>query len=1151
MKRLLLAIPAVLILILAGLLIGPSFIDWSEYRVQAQDQVKKITGLDLALAGDVSLALLPSPRISAEGVSVAAPEGSAGQTLLSLKKLNIHVALMPLLSGKVAVDSVTLVEPQINIERRKDGKMNWVTPEIEALMNAKNAVQAQAPAGDARFAEAISFNKVSIDDGSFSYLDQEKNKQTTINNVDLVLRAETLQGPYKFDGSIDYALYKIAMKGGLGKYSADTKSIVPQIEAIITPGNIGVQYSGVVNLAETPEAQGETTISLENLGAFLKSQGVQVQGLDAPLTIKGLLTANAEGFAYKDLNAKLGAQEFTGTLSAKTQPKMIVEADLAAARAVNLDAFLPAQKQKNAKPFSLDFLPKTISAPAGLEAKVTLRMPSATYRGHEYGGVVIAGGKKDKAFPFLLSASEIPGKGEVEVKGDLRFASASKSEKTGGEVLADPTLGVSITGNTQNLPFTVQSLAGSASEIPYTGLWKTAAADVNLAVKPGSISAEDSSLKLDDNVFTLGGSYTEAAGGARPKANIQLMTGALNWDAIKAKLDAGKKQQTAQQKFDATALAKSLALPLDLTFDFSAASVVANGQQAGGVKAKGTILANSVTIENLSVSNFADASLSLKGKAADLKNLSGLDFSFSGDAKDVKKLANTLGVDAKSIPQQITAADAQAEFKGNLEKMAVTANVGALGGKVIAQGDLITPLTALAVNDLKLQVKHPNAAQAIRAFSPGFKAGAGFSKPLDFYTEVNRTGKVYTLNGMKGDIAGAPLTGDMRIDNSAAKPAITGNFKLGALVIDAPAKGSGGGSAGSAGSSSGQAAQGGNVRWSREAIDSSWMHKVNADIGITATSITYGAWPLQNPDIKVTLKDGTLSLSQLNAGLYGGTMALNGLMRAGADNRQPLHAEGAGTINGVQLEQFITAFAGNRIIQGKGVADIDFKVNATGISPAALVYDLAGGGKVAGSNILIEGMDLTRFARALSEESKPGDTVLGLWKGSTKGGSTAFDTLDGAFTISEGVITLNKMDLDGKQAKIVTRGTIDLPRWLLATTHEITLYERTDIPPFKMTINGPLDNPGQTFAQGVLNDYINRKVERKIQNLITDKLGLPKAEPAPAPQAQQPSATPDQVAPSGGEEAAPAPQPQAQPQQQQQITPEEAIGGLLKNLLQQ
>src|SRR5690606_25014728 len=112
-----------------------------------------------------------------------------------------------------------------------------------------------------------------------------------------------------------------------------------------------------------------------------------------------------------------------------------------------------------------------------------------------------------------------------------------------------------------------------------------------------------------------------------------------------------------------------------------------------------------------------------------------------------------------------------------------------------------------------------------------------------------------------------------------------------------------------------------------------------------------------------------------------------------------------------------------------------------------------------------------------------------------------FDTLDGAFTINEGVVNLQKMDLDGTQAKIATRGTVDLPRWMLATTHEITLYERTDIPPFKININGPLDNPGQTFAQGVLNDYINRKVERKIQNLITDKLGdklgLPKAQQAP------------------------------------------------------
>src|SRR5690606_28958364 len=127
------------------------------------------------------------------------------------------------------------------------GKMNYMTPEIEARTGqqeqAAEQPQEQA-ASESRLAGAVSFDKVSIENGNFTYFDHASGCEAIISDIDMVLRAETLQGPYKFEGDLGYNGYEIALEGGMGRYSADTKSIVPQVEALINPGKIGVIYSG-------------------------------------------------------------------------------------------------------------------------------------------------------------------------------------------------------------------------------------------------------------------------------------------------------------------------------------------------------------------------------------------------------------------------------------------------------------------------------------------------------------------------------------------------------------------------------------------------------------------------------------------------------------------------------------------------------------------------------------------------------------------------------------------------------------------------------------------------------------------------------------------------------------------------------------------
>ena len=86
------------------------------------------------------------------------------------------------------------------------------------------------------------------------------------------------------------------------------------------------------------------------------------------------------------------------------------------------------------------------------------------------------------------------------------------------------------------------------------------------------------------------------------------------------------------------------------------------------------------------------------------------------------------------------------------------------------------------------------------------------------------------------------------------------------------------------------------------------------------------------------------------------------------------------------------------------------------------------------------------------------------------------------------------MTLDGDTAKLETIGQIDLPRWTLSTKHPMSVKstdsEGATVPSFEISFSGSLDNPTQTFGQGLLQDYLQRKLERKIGKMITDKFGV-------------------------------------------------------------
>lgn len=1024
MKRALIGFTSILVVLAFVLLVAPGFFDWNQYKPQAISLIKEKTGLDIVLNGDVKVALLPTPYAYVSDVKVKSPSEGNYNNLATLRRLDLNLAFAPLLSGKIDFTSVEFVKPSIYIEIYADGRQNWKTDEIKRMMEGDKAAQDAAQktvSNDNPLLDAISLNQVKISEGRFSFYNHQNQSEQVVDNITATMRADTLSGPFTIDGSVRHGSRAIKFEAKTGRLDGDSGSVPLNAQALLSPDDLELRYSGIVDFSDAFEVQGETQLRLNDVAEFLSGFGVASPVLkSSSLNAKGLLSATSEGFTFQNSSIAVGKSEFSGSINGTFSP-------------MRMDVDLNSERLN------------------------------------------------------LLSSFDIPALGNVNA--------------------------ASVKGSVQLLDSGVQ--------------------------------AQNMVLKLDDTA--LQGSLNYDSTAARPKISFVLRSDNLDMNKfISAPLESGSSSVSGSQASELKEGIAQANLPFDLDIDVNIAKGRYGDYTFSGVTAKGGVSDSTVNIGTLSIKDFAGSAISAQGAIDNYRTLSGVDVTLSVDTDNIRKLGSVLAVDLSSMPTSLEALEARIRLAGSVENMDVTANIKAINGELIANGVVGNVLDAMTISNLDLQVRHSNFNQALNSIQPGMGAFDSLNKPLDFYARVSRSSGGYDLTDIKATVSGIQATGNIGLDLSKDKPFMNGTLNLGDVVIGNKAAGGRNINASRSGGATNQ-----NDRWSRETLDSKWMNAMNFDVSIMAKSINYEGWAMARPSLKVSLDSGKLDLDQLQAGLYEGQLNLSGTLK-------PFNDGGGYTIDGnanlrdVSLEPLVGSLTGNRILQGQGAVNSDTQIGASGLSMAALVSSLEGKGTLTGRDIILTGFDLARFARALSSETKPGDTALGVWKSATRGGNTKFDTMDGEFTINEGIVNISSIKMDGPKAFMDTTGTVNVPEFTIATTHTINL-KGEDVPEFSVNIKGPLNNPAQTFGQGVLNDYISRKVNRKLQDIITDKfgdkLGIPKTQSQSGgesdAQTEQDGPVERDVKPAANDNN------EGERRQPADIKPEDAIKGLLQGLLKQ
>jgi len=162
------ALGSVIFLITIGVWYAASTVDPVQLTKLLSSSVKTATGRDLKITGPVSLSFFPVISVSAEGVSLSNASWASDSDMLTLKRIDLNIKTLPLLSKRIEVGSVKLAGLELFLQKNGAGKANWdFSTDASGGPSAANNDAGRSPVSD----NLISVDSISIADAYIQYQD--------------------------------------------------------------------------------------------------------------------------------------------------------------------------------------------------------------------------------------------------------------------------------------------------------------------------------------------------------------------------------------------------------------------------------------------------------------------------------------------------------------------------------------------------------------------------------------------------------------------------------------------------------------------------------------------------------------------------------------------------------------------------------------------------------------------------------------------------------------------------------------------------------------------------------------------------------------------------------------------------------------------
>ena len=726
-KKVLIGSGSVIALLIVVLVALPFFIDVNSFKPQIAAEVKRATGRELVIDGPIELSLLPTPVVTVKGVKFFNVPGSKNANMVEVKSVTVKPAILPLLSGGIEVDEVTLVEPKIVLEIDAAGKPNW-----EFAPSVAEAKPAAPRAGPGR---PLSLGRLAIENGTLIFSDAKAGLSVVAEKANFTASVGSLDGPYSLAGNatVNGSALKLDLAVGAKGQAGHNAELSLQVGG----GRLG--FKGTLSdLGPAARVAGSASISADSLTAFVGTLSMlagQPEPALPPLlagrfSFDGGIEASQTDFAAKDFKIALGQDAGSGSVSVAMKSGLAIDARLALPK-IDLDRTLAALSQPAAA--GTPAKPATGAAPApagassggGLPANLTLKaaleIGELIYNRKAVRNVALDLDAKGGAVAVPKLTATLPGDMILQARSTLS-GDPARPTVSGEFSLVGP-----------RLRDTLNWLEVDVASVPQSKLNRLSIKG-RMASSGGNVQVSGVSFEVDD---------LKGTGGITVSFTVPLAIAvAVDIDTIDldSYLAPSVQKPAAAQPLPAAKPAGPAVAGPTVALKAKVAKLIYRKDTIGGIDVDIVLQGTTLRLNDIKVGNLVGARLAVRGSIANFQSaMPRPDIAFNFEAPDMGRVLKLAGTTA---PAGLGLVAASGGVSGTIEQLSLRElSVSAMGQSVRASGTLSLP----------------GAAQ-------------GAPKAVGYKGSVTLNGQ--TLNGVV-DVA---LAG--------ARPSITADLKAATLDLD-------------------------------------------------------------------------------------------------------------------------------------------------------------------------------------------------------------------------------------------------------------------------------------------------------------------------------------------------------------------------------
>jgi AsmA protein len=172
------------VIVVGGIFAITNLVNPNDYKPQISEAVKKNTGRDLRMDGDLKLTFFPWLSVETGALSLSNAPGFEDGPMVDIGNAHISMKIMPLLSRQVEIDTVLLESPRVRLTTQADGRTNW--DDLVTSLSGQPSEDSELVDEGAMAIAGLVIEGISIDGGEVSWQDHQLGEDFKLESINLI-----------------------------------------------------------------------------------------------------------------------------------------------------------------------------------------------------------------------------------------------------------------------------------------------------------------------------------------------------------------------------------------------------------------------------------------------------------------------------------------------------------------------------------------------------------------------------------------------------------------------------------------------------------------------------------------------------------------------------------------------------------------------------------------------------------------------------------------------------------------------------------------------------------------------------------------------------------------------------------------------------